>query len=87
MRKQYSQIFKEHFRTSLLRARDKCRLTQEQMSPRLHLSVRSYCALESGESGCGALTLVMYLIYVCEKPQEFLDELHRDFETVVSGAA
>lgn len=87
MKKQYREIIKREFRNSLLKTRASFGLTQEQMAPKLYMSVRAYCGLESGENGCGTLTLVIYLLFVCEDPIELLEKLRTALEIESSEAA
>lgn len=83
MRRQCEAILKEYFRTNLIHTREKAGLTQESMAHQLLMNVRSYCSLENGTSCCGAVTLSIYLIFICEDSQKFLDELHQGMEAVI----
>lgn len=87
MRKQYTQIFKEFFHSKLIRSRDDLGISQEEMAERLEMAGRSYIDLDHGKSGCSAITLVLYLIYICDEPQAFLDELKEAFENCKPRAA
>ena len=80
MKKRYQTVMKQQFRDSLLRNRDRLDLTQAKMAKKLLLEDRSYAALESGESCCGALTLALFLIYCCDDPETFLDDLRKGIE-------
>ena len=80
MKKRYQNVMKQQFRDSLLRNRDRLDLTQAKMAKKLLLEDRSYAALESGESCCGALTLALFLIYCCDDPETFLDDLRKGIE-------
>ena len=75
MKKLYQTAMKKHFHDSLLRSRDGLHLTQAKMARKLLMEDRSYTALESGESCCGALTLALFLIYCCDDPETFLNSL------------
>ena len=74
MRKQCEQILKNLFHETLVNTRYQVELTQEQMAAILMMDVRSYVELDHGNSGCSALTLCLFLVFVCEKPGEFLDK-------------
>lgn len=87
MRKQYTSIFKEFFYKKLIYSRNELGISQEEMAERLEMAVRSYIDLDHGKTGCSAVTLVLYLIYVCDEPQTFLDELKENFETCKTKAA
>ena len=87
MRKQYIGIFKEFFYKKLIYSRNELGISQEEMAERLEMAVRSYIDLDHGKTSCSAVTLVLYLIYVCDEPQAFLDELKAEFETCKTKAA
>ena len=80
MRKHYSKLFKAFFHDRLFRSRVDLNITQEQMAERLALANRTYLYLDHGERGCSALTLALYLIYVCTDPMGFLEGLRSAFE-------
>ena len=80
MRKQYTQILKDYFHSRLIGSRNDMGISQEQMAELLVMASRTYIDLDHGKSGCSALTLILYLLYVCDEPQVFLDELREAFE-------
>ena len=51
------------------------RMTQTQMAGRLSMDPRSYVELDQGKSSCSALTLALFLIYVCKDSDTFLEKL------------
>ena len=65
MRKRNQRVFKEFFNNRLILARDNLAVTQEEMAHRLSMSPRTFSDLERGRSGCGALTLALFMIYIC----------------------
>ena len=87
MRKQYTQILKAHFYQKLFRCRVELDITQEEMACRLSMANRTYVDLEHGKTGCSALTLALFLIYICTDPIEFLEELRDAFENEDKKAA
>ena len=87
MKKYFYTAMKNFFRIQVLLARDRLHLTQAQMARKLRVEDRSYAALESGESCCGALTLALFLIYCCDDPILFLKKLREVLEGVVQDAA
>lgn len=87
MRKQYTQILKTHFHQKLFRRRAELNITQEEMASRLSMANRTYVDLDHGKTCCSALTLALFLIYICSEPMEFLEELRYAFENEVSRAA
>lgn len=87
MRKQYSNILKSHFHTELFRTRAMLGITQEEMAHRLMMASRTYVDLDHGKTCCSALTLVLFLIYICADPAVFLGELRNAFENENNRAA
>ena len=87
MRKAYRNILKTCFHADLVRSRASCNLTQAQMAERLFMDDRSYIDLDHGKSCCSAVTLSLFLIYVCEDVNGFLEELRHAFEAALNKAA
>ena len=87
MRKQYARVFKTFFYQRLLRSRMELGMTQEEMACRLAMASRTYVDLDHGKTGCSALTLALYLIYICTDPMAFLEELRDAFEKQDDKAA
>jgi len=48
---------------------------------------RSYIDLEHGKSCCSAVTLALFLIYVCDDIISFLEDLRIAFESEIDQAA
>ena len=80
MRKQYTQVLKTYFHQRLFRSRVELNITQEEMAHRLQMASRTYVDLDHGKTCCSALTLALFLIYICTDPLKFLEELHDAFE-------
>ena len=87
MRKQYTKILKDFFYEEITRARYNMGITQEEMAGRLSMASRTYVNLDHGKNGCSALTLALYLIYICEDPAIFLQKLRTAFEGCHDNAA
>lgn len=87
MRKRNQRVFKEFFNNRLILARDNLAVTQEEMAHRLSMSPRTFSDLERGRSGCGALTLALFMIYICTDPITFLEELRHALESENNKAA
>ena len=87
MRKRYEEILKTVLNRNLLRRRTELELSQEEMAHRLLIGCRTYIDLDHGKSGCSALTLVLFLLRVCEDPLAFLEELRRALEGCDTEAA
>ena len=87
MRNRYKQILKTFFHRKLIHTRvDVLGITQEEMAHRLALSCRSYVDLDHGRASCSAVTLALFLVYICNDPTEFLEELRYAFESVGTKA-
>lgn len=87
MRKEYTQILKVFFSERVCGRRKALGLSQEKMAARLEMSSRTYADLDHGKIGCSALTLVLFLIYLCEDPTLFLFELRIALEYGLEHAA
>lgn len=87
MRKQYTEILKVFFNKKLFHRRVELGITQEEMAHRLAMASRTYVDLDHGKSNCSALTLALYLIYICADPLAFLEELRHAFEDNGNKAA
>jgi len=83
MRKKLSDILKRFLREQLLQARDQLHYTQEEMAHLLLMSTRSYASLESGESCCGIITFLLFLMRCCPDPIELLVKLTIHFDRCV----
>lgn len=87
MRSHYTSIFKAFFHEKLFRRRVELDITQEEMADRLVKAGRTYVDLDHGKTGCSALTLALFLIYICADPLAFLEELRNAFENGSNKAA
>lgn len=87
MRKEYHTILKRYFCNKLVQIRISEDITQEKMARALLMDERSYIDLEHGKSGCSAVTLVLFLIYVCNDVPAFIEDLHNAFEFAKEQAA
>ena len=87
MREVCTGVLKTHFRRKLVAARADMNISQSDMAQMLSMSLRSYIDLESGRSGCSAVTLVLFLIKVCPDPQAFLEDLRKAMEREPEGVA
>ena len=81
MRKHYTQILKAFFHEKVFYRRAALGITQEEMARQLAMAGRAYVDLDHGKTCCSALTLALFLIYLCEDPLAFLAELQIAFET------
>ena len=87
MRKLYTKVLKTFFYEELVHRREALGFTQEEMADRLAMAGRTYVDLDHGKTSCSALTLVLFLIYVCDDPLDFLDRLKYALEANDKRAA
>lgn len=87
MRKQYTKALKTVFHQNLFRTRADLGITQEEMAYKLAMASRTYVDLDHGKTCCSAVTLSLFLIYICSDPLGFLEELRDAFERENSQAA
>ena len=59
------------------RTRKDAKLTQAAFSEILMVDTRSYVDLEHGRNLCGALTFVLYLVFLCKDADDFVQELRK----------
>lgn len=87
MRKAYRTILKTYFHQHLVYTRTEQGLTQSEMAERLAMDDRSYIDLDHGKSCCSAITLALFLVYVCNDVETFIGELRHAFEDELNRAA
>ena len=80
MRKLYTQKLRSQFQKHILLDRDRLGISQEEMAARLAMGPRSYISLEHGQSCCGGVTLLIYLLFICKDPESFLEEMRNVIE-------
>lgn len=82
MREEYNRILKKLLQEKIIQSRNDLCISQEEMAHRLSMACRSYIDLEHGKTGGSALTLALYLLYLCPDPTAFLNELKDAFDNV-----
>lgn len=87
MRRIYRNVLKHHFHVHLVHVRTADGLTQAEMAEKLSMDDRSYIDLDHGKTCCSAVTLALFLVYVCEDVHGFLEELRYAFENAFHQAA
>lgn len=87
MRKLYHTILKKHFRKALIHTREQKALTQFNMAQLLCMDERSYLDLEHGKTCCSAVTMALFLLYVCDDLNGFLEALRLEMESACAEAA
>ena len=87
MRKHYKEILKAFFYSKVSQARYDLEISQEEMAYRLAMACRNYADLDNGKTCCSAVTLALFLIYICKDPVTFLEELRHAFEADSDKAA
>ena len=80
MRDHHLKIFKTFFHEKLFRRRADMGISQNEMANRLEMGCRTYVDLDHGKSSCGALTFALFLIYICDDPMTFLNDLRYALE-------
>lgn len=80
MKKRYAAVFKKLLCERLFQRRKALGISQEEMAHKLGVSGRTYVDIEYGLTGCNGLTLVMFLLFVCDEPMKFLDDLRCAFK-------
>jgi len=74
MNHHYKDAIKPFLHDEIVAAADNMKLTQAQAAEKLRIDTRSYSYLKSGESMCSATTLLFFLINLCQKPLQFINE-------------
>lgn len=87
MRKQYKNALKTVFHQNLFRTRTELGITQEEMAYKLAMASRTYVDLDHGKTCCSAVTLALFLTYICSDPLGFLEEVRNAFEREDNQAA
>lgn len=87
MRKTYRNILKHQFYIKLIHTRTVKGLTQAEMAEKLSMDDRSYIDLDHGKTCCSAVTLALFLVYLCDDVTGFLAELRHAFEDDLNQAA
>ena len=82
MREKYNQILKALLQEKIIESRNDLCISQEEMAHRLSMAGRSYIDLEHGKTGGSALTLALYLLYLCPDSTAFLNELKQAFDNI-----
>ena len=62
-------------------------MSQAQMAEKLAMDERSYIDLDHGKTCCSAVTLALFLIYVCDDVSKFLVGLKNALESNWNKAA
>ena len=76
----YKESRRQYFSVQAKALRKKRKLTQEEMSEQLHITVRAYGDLERGCSCCSAIALLFFLLML--EPDEltaFLAQMKKQF--------
>ena len=87
MRKKYHGVLKVYFNRELIRRRTELCLTQAQMAEQLLMDDRSYIDLDHGKSCCSAITLAIYLAFICDDVYGFVEGLRYAFNIAKENAA
>ena len=87
MRNTYRIILKRYFQSKLIMLRNSTKNTYAQISEKLQMDERSFSYLIHGKTSCSAVTLVLFSLYLCPDPNEFLLSLKEEFEKAKNNAA
>ena len=77
----YKSLLRNWFSAQIKAFRKVRKLTQEEMSERLHITARAYSDLERGRSCCSAVALIFFLLML--EPSEvndFLNQIRKQFQ-------
>lgn len=77
MKQECKCAFRDAMSKRLRSARKKANLTQSKFSELLMMDTRSYISLEQGTHCCCALTLILYLVFVCNDVDGFISEMRQ----------
>ena len=83
----YRTILKRFFRTRFITFRNSTNYTDAELSEQLEMDERSFSYLIHGKTSCSVVTLVLFLLYLCPDPNEFLLSLKEEFEKAKNNAA
>ena len=75
MKKECKCAFQSAMAIRFKDARSEAKMTQAKFSELLLIDERTYIRLEHGANCCCALTLLLYLVFVCKDVQGFVDEM------------
>lgn len=78
---------KNYIRAYLLQIREQNKFSQEKVANLLDTSRRGYVKLESDESCCDAVTLILILFVVEKDPREFISKMRKEFFRTIEEIA
>ena len=78
---------KNYIRAYLLQIREQNKFSQEKVANLLDTSRRGYVKLESDESCCDAVTLILILFVVEKDPREFISKMREEFFRTIEEIA
>ena len=78
---------KNYIRAYLLQIREQNKFSQEKVANLLDTSRRGYVKLESGESCCNTITLILILFVVEKDPREFISKMREEFFRTIEEIA
>lgn len=87
MRKMYTSILKGFFYQSLIQRRAALHMTQSEMAELLAMDERSYIDLDHGKTCCSAVTLALFIAFVCEDVFQFTEDLRHAFNACKENVA
>lgn len=78
-------ILRDFMMARLSKVRFEREMTQARFAEILMMDTRSYAAIEKGEYGCCALTLVLYLLLCCDDIPGFFEDLRPRIMAVIEN--
>lgn len=87
MRKTYTGILKNFFYQHLIQRRAELQITQAEMAELLAMDERSYVDLDHGKTCCSAVTLALYIAFICGDVHQFVEGLRHAFNAGKDNAA
>lgn len=87
MKELYQEELKNLIFSYFVMTRRTEKISQNKMSERLLISERSYVEIEHGHNLCNPVSLLIYLVYYCQDPLTFLEDVRKAFERVNNSVA
>lgn len=75
MNSDYREALKMTVQEQMSRTQILLGYSHREMARRLHITLRTYDAIDEGSHGCSCMTLLMFLVYCCPDPAAFVAAL------------
>lgn len=87
MKELYQEELKKLIASYFVMTRKTENISQNKMSEWLLISERSYVEIEHGHNLCNPISLLIYLVYYCQDPLTFLEDVRKVLERVNNSVA